>query len=282
LQSWEWPRGYASSEHLIQEGKHLNGTASEQLSVVPVLRKYLVDVVSKKNVCLANVASALALTSVLDLLQHSGSGRVDGIHEAIVDHLEKHLACYGESLWIPKSHYSLHLEGRLYNTFVLEKKHKTPKKYAMNRENTSGYEQGLIEDVTVDQLQNLDDAFKPRYLLPNLKPASKGISRIVTSTLPWSHGTALFQSVRARTSTGRQVLWDDVVIWSANDGSYLVGQIHFHVQIGEDAWTCASKWEVQEWSSHVVKCIVVYKPSFIDTRRILDACVHSKAKTGEV
>ena len=165
---------------------------------------------------------------------------------------------------------------------MLERKHKTPKRYAQTRQNTSDYESGLIEDATADQLYHLGDAFKPRELLPCIKPAAKSITTIVESALPWSRGANVYQSSKARTSTGRQVLWHDVIIWSACDVSCLIGQIHFHVQVEDVAWTCVSPWSIQEWSTDVVKCVVKYNPTFIDTRRIIDACVHSKAKIGEV
>lgn len=284
LQRWEWPGGYADPKGLIQVGKYLNGTASEQVSVCPVLRKFLLDVVVKRNVCQENVSSALALIKVIGLLQNTSSGFAHpDLHDAIVYHLTKHLECYGEELWIPKHHYSIHLaqhQTKMYNTFVLERKHKTPKRFSMGRENKISYEQGLIEDVTVDQLQHLDDAFKMWDVFPRLSAASARIAHVVSESMP--HNSDVYQAACARTRNGRQIHWSDVVTWRGGDGARMVGQVHFHVQIGGEAWTCVSEWSVQETSGNHLKCIVRYAPVFIDTERLVDACVFSKARAGEI
>ncbi len=47
--------------------------------------------------------------------------------------------------------------GMLISCFVHERKHRVIKKWAFGHGNTTSYELGMLEEVTVDQLQSLQD-----------------------------------------------------------------------------------------------------------------------------
>ncbi len=112
LQSWQWPKGYAAASKICQGGK-VNGTMSESLSFSLVLSKYLQDVVVPRDVpeLRAAAESALHLCAVVELLMQAQTGAVCAKHleATILEHARRQQAAYGNALWIPKSHYLLHL-----------------------------------------------------------------------------------------------------------------------------------------------------------------------------
>ena len=45
LKAWTWPKGYADASKMADDSKSISGTASEYLSLGPVLTKYVQSVV---------------------------------------------------------------------------------------------------------------------------------------------------------------------------------------------------------------------------------------------
>ena len=76
-------------------------------------------------------------------------------------HLTAHQTAYEASLWTPKFHYSLHLADQLRqhrclaSCFVHERKHTSIKAAGVPRVNTTSYDIGVLEDVTVQHLWDL-------------------------------------------------------------------------------------------------------------------------------
>jgi hypothetical protein len=97
LQCWVWPKGYAHARKVCAAGAGSKdfspgGTALEMLSVVPVLEKFLTDVVAPRRVCIVEVECALLLLRVADMLTIVNSGAVTppALERAIVAHFGKH------------------------------------------------------------------------------------------------------------------------------------------------------------------------------------------------
>ena len=147
LQYFRWPKAYASGRDVckgsVQDRKTPQdvrpaGSASEMMSVGPVVRKWLLDVVKPKGVCPAQVASLLLCIDVMDLLVHVNSGRVTPamLADAIAAHYAAHVVAYGYTLFVPKHHYMLHMPDQLarfkflVSCFVHERKHKIVKSCA--------------------------------------------------------------------------------------------------------------------------------------------------------
>ena len=68
LKLWAWPKGCASADKVYSSG-HLKGTGSELLGIVPVLQKWLEDVVQPVGICRSEVISAMALMRAVEQLQ---------------------------------------------------------------------------------------------------------------------------------------------------------------------------------------------------------------------
>ena len=121
-----WPKAYKSGKTIVYD-TNVNGPASEMMSIVPVLLRYLLSVVPAGK-CSAQVASGIAFCAVVEMLcQHSStSGRIapDDLKHASLLHLSLHLAAYGRKWWLPKFHWASHLWeflkrfGKLIGCFI--------------------------------------------------------------------------------------------------------------------------------------------------------------------
>ena len=93
---FRWPRAYAKVANFYPKGQLISNlkkwTASEQLSLVPVLHKYLCDVVAPKTDCPAAVRSCILLCRVVLMLtriMHAGEHGITGqmLDIAVLRHL---------------------------------------------------------------------------------------------------------------------------------------------------------------------------------------------------
>ena len=124
LQHFKWPQAYASGRDVckgsIQARKREKdvppaGSASELLSVGPVVRKWLEDVIKPKNICPAQVASLLLCIAVMDLLLRVNTGCIspEMLGDAMARHYAAHVEAYGYTLFVPKHHFMLHIPRQL-------------------------------------------------------------------------------------------------------------------------------------------------------------------------
>eukprot|EP00959_Pyramimonas_sp_CCMP1952_P468222 9492860-Pyramimonas_sp.AAC.1 len=165
MQLWRWPNAYAHARQVFR--KHADhspaGSASEYLSLCPVLAQYVRGVVMKKGVLGKESASFLALAHVMELLQMANSGDVqaDELARAIHAHLVLHQAAYGFKLWKAKEHYNLHipsqlqLHGMIISTFLHERKHRVLKRVMTPRHSLTAFDRSVLEEATVQHLYDL-------------------------------------------------------------------------------------------------------------------------------
>jgi hypothetical protein len=150
----------------IRKGS-FSSTASEFLSLVPILTRFMDAVVIPREELPAHVASFRAVLTVIETLQAVKRGIVSHgqLAEVITDHLRKFLVAYGKDEVRPKHHYAMHLptilerNGMLFSTLVHERKHRMVKRYAKNRVNQTSWEQGTIEDITIHQMMDAQEYF---------------------------------------------------------------------------------------------------------------------------
>ena len=177
-----WPHYITSKvkmEKVMKQGDEFKSTASEALSIYPVIRSFLqryrmleypdIDVA----IC---VQSYLAICSLLDTLKDSMKGQVnvEELRTKVVCHLCSFSAAYGEGKFIPKHHYCLHLaqcadrHGILLSTFVHERRHKLIKRFATEIANAgSWFERSVsIEGavVHVNHLSGEDEDDLPTFI----------------------------------------------------------------------------------------------------------------------
>lgn len=110
---WTWPKTYTCGKTIVHKD-NANGPASELMSLVPVLLRYL-QIAAPKEKCLGHVASLIALCLVVEMLNHHSStppGRIapGDLKNAVFDHLSLHLAIYGNANGLAKFHWVSHLD----------------------------------------------------------------------------------------------------------------------------------------------------------------------------
>ena len=257
---FRWPRAYAKVANFYPKGQLISNlkkwTASEQLSLVPVLHKYLCDVVAPKTDCPAAVRSCILLCRVVLMLtriMHAGEHGITGqmLDIAVLRHLQAHQTAYGDELWILKHHLCLHLGkqfedcGFLMATFLMERMHRHPKREATARITAVSFERGLMTDVTVQQLHDIAEDVRDGAGLLNVHAAPKALSEAVRQDFGLEPYEAVACAVTVLTQRGRRVLADDVVTYDTGAG-LCIGEVHFHVQVRGLSYTLLSPWTVEE------------------------------------
>ena len=171
---WGFPMK-RSVAHLFTENKAaanyrkkgFTSTASEMLTLVPVLLRYFEHVVLPRGRLLGHARSMIAVLTVIVLLQAIRSCTVapEDLAAAIVTHLMAYREAYGASEMRPKHHYALHLPdmlrrfGLLLTTLTQERKHRLVKKYTRFRCNLKSFELSTLEDITAHQHWELSMPF---------------------------------------------------------------------------------------------------------------------------
>jgi len=177
--SFTTPRARRLPTHLFDATRYKNylrsgsfpAIASEFLTIAPVLRRYLSNVVARRGQCMQYVSSMQAVLDVVDLLQAAKTGALQPVvlFQAITKHFELFKAAYGDNAVRPKHHYALHLPLMLQEfktllaTLTHERKHRMAKRYTRNRANLTSFESGVVEDITMHQLWELGLPFFKAY-----------------------------------------------------------------------------------------------------------------------
>ena len=230
-----------------------SGTASEFLSVGPLIRKWLEDVVKPKGICIAHVTSLLLAISVTDLLLQVNTGCINPrmLANALARHYAAHIIAYGFALFKPKHHFMLHLPEQLeYSSFLIscfvhERKHKIIKRWAvpMCTGNNVKYDRGLLEECTRAHVEALKE--------PLLKPClieTRPADPKVVATLRAQGFASAESALTGRTARvqGRTIAVGDVVLYAAGDGSrdVHIGEVYFHASLDHHLLVGLANWPV--------------------------------------
>ena len=252
---WTFPKQTPNLAHVFDatnvkahyKNKHFNSTASELLSILPVLLRFFVMLVLPLGLCTDQVHSIIACLEVVEMLLMVRKDGVspEDLHRYIVRHLHLFLDAYAEGLWRPKHHYAWHLPqmlkrfGTLIACFTHERKHRLIKRFGQHRRNTKSYEQCLLEEVTVYALLHLDD-----YSRVN---AHKPVRKILASLKRGFQQSREFRIAHIATGSDGQVVKGDVVALHMG-GARQVGEVLHHVLV--DPSTAQSILNLRALESH--------------------------------
>ena len=146
-----------------------SSSASELLSMIPVLQLYFDRVAMDQGVFEVGITSVLLVYRVVDLLQSTRSRHRVVSPEALASAIQAHMVAfyeaYGTDAGRPKHHAAaMHLAdhykrwGRLAPCFTHERFHKLAKSYASTRRNITSYARGIIEDIAARQMCSNEEA----------------------------------------------------------------------------------------------------------------------------
>ena len=226
VEQWQWPAHLTApsakklfspdaAKNNIKSG-HFSSGASEMLSLLPVLGLFLQTVALPAGCCVDKVHCFLALIDVVLLVFATDRCDLcpDLLETMILRHLQLVRDVYGELAFLPKHHYSTHFPdmlrkfGWLLRCFVHERHHMLLKKYSQNRVNTRNMEIGLMEDLTIVQLQMISEPWHDVGALHYVQPR-----HAMWNTLQQMHpGVHARVTRKWRTKRGEVITSGDVCI----------------------------------------------------------------------
>jgi hypothetical protein len=289
-----WPKRYANGYAVFQAAEGSDdyspsGTASEFLSITPVIAKYIENVVIPTGKCTREAHSMMALVDVTDMLILSSHGKIADpqvLDDAIDLHLTLHATAYGKAIWKPKNHYALHLPAQLRKygflpaVFVQERKHRTIKRHARDRHSSKAFDRGVLEEVTAHHMFDLDVPFRGDAMIKPYTAPSKLHAMVVESGL--CKHTDLVQTSNVAVINSRAVTVGDVVLYNDN-GRICAGEVNFHVSVRDVGYTCVCQWPIVNRLRSHLKCRVNNDGAVImRSSDIHESAVYSRAGVGAI
>jgi len=142
-------------------------SASETLTVYPLIRYFAQNIVSKLGGLDEEVESLLACFRVVDyfmLAKRQQWTTLECVLAAYQKHLVAFIKAYGREHCKPKHHYGWHCIVKtfgskiLLDAFVTERKHQEVKAYATHHKASKGFERTVLGSVMLEQTRILRDA----------------------------------------------------------------------------------------------------------------------------
>ena len=256
IDEWTWPKQFNGAHGVLDEkrahsswvAETLKATASESLSLMPVLAGFVEAVCRKSSVneVLMHSRCFLGLVDIIENVMRSARSVVDcnALERSISAYLSAFKALYGPEEMTPKFHYMMHYPaflGRWHiipNCFVLERKHKLPKRYANPILNTKAdWEVSVLREVTNSHLASLGDTvvFDDGAALLSPHRAGRRMNSMLQHQFGFGLDVMFMASKHARMNEWDRCSVNDVV--QLHDES--VGEVVLHAAYQQgDAWVC--------------------------------------------
>ena len=284
VQLWQWPVAYPGFKAAGHNA--IGGSASEQLSLCLVLGKFLQDIVRPTGLCDAEVESALAMVDAIELLQHVQTGAVTGpmLERAITKHLQLQLAAYNTEVWLPKTHYVLHLgqqlarHGLLLATWTHERKHRIVKRFELHRQSLTSYDRGVMAEVTNHHFRKLklrldgSGLLKPRAASDEERHALEAVGALGDEIKCAT--AAIINSVCIQSR--------DVVLYRLGERT-AVATVYCHVDVDGVLYSCINPWDHVASTAYATKYRVVEgAPRLVRSHMLLEPLIHTIPVIGDV
>ena len=165
----------------------------------------------------------------------------------------------------PKFHWLLHyaqlLErfGLLLNCFVLERKHRVPKRYAESIKNTSKHPSAsLLMEVISHHFSQLDRpcAFMFEPGLVGGRPATKKLRKLISEIFEIGDDDMVTIANESRFSALASCKVRDVVLVKDGESdSFRAGQVQLHFAVNDVAISIIALWELHHYDSEAAYAI---------------------------
>ena len=270
---WTWPASFkTSTRHLAStfeskrarssiKAKHVKCSASDGLSLFPVMSALLQFVFIPAGVCAEECKAFVLLAGILELLGAVPQGGIvtpDMLRDSIDEFLRQCQRCGWTEYMHPKFHWLVHMPQHLreWNTliacFVHERRHKCLKRYQNSLHNTIDFDRSVMSEVTCHHLSELSDPSSLRrdIGLHRPRPAPKELISYLRQTLELEPTDILpdceFATV-ARCSEFMTCSAGDVVYFQADAHSHhiMAGELWWNCRIGADYFCIVSHWELE-------------------------------------
>jgi len=280
---------------ISSDSVHFKCSASQGLTLYPILAIFFADVVPE-DVCPRQTKSFLSLCDVLDCLVMTKEGidamPADTLEPVIMTHLHNVLGAYSNLFWALKFHVAaMHLVRQyrghlvLISLFTHERRHKLLKRYIKDRHNTTSFERGLMEEVTLQHIYDLRTQWW-RSELHDLRDPGRSLLDAWRQQFP----SAVDHKVSSGCSLqgGATAKVGDVVALSLEDVAY-IGQINtlgrvFQTETQYLDFACVDFWmPVAGAGTRYYKVMrAVDDPTFLPLECLLSALTVSRRPDGIV
>jgi hypothetical protein len=251
VEKWTWPKRFAPCQSAFVKGR-LDATASEILSLVPVLRHFFADVVLKTPSLDALHDGATAMVALWDVLEAFLCATRAAIDPAeldirILDHLRKAQHAFGVEYQKFKHHMPLHLakmyerSGRLINSLVTERKHRNPKRLAFARRSQSNYDFGVMEDLLLQHFQDWNDWVDRVGIKSAHAITDRELKVVAGDAFPHAH--EILTGVEFVSRPGAIFHLKDYVLLASNDLHRItLGQVMHFLEVDGTHWIALATW----------------------------------------
>lgn len=188
----------------------LKATASEGLSLLPILANFAQSLVDNGITSAAvrdHARCFVMLADIVRLIQRCSRLQVDPdeLQLELCKYLDAFKRLYGEEWMVPKFHFAIHFPdylrrfGFVPSCFVLERKHKVPKRFANEVTNTSSaWEASVLREVTCHRIAAImTDHFGTNVGLQTACRCSKKLQATLQQVFP--HGAEQKMFMRPHT-----------------------------------------------------------------------------------
>ena len=254
---WQWPSYIgegASKIFCVSRAKSswengtLKATASEGLSILPIMANFAYSLAENCVTAAAvrdHARCFVMLADIVRLIQRCSRYQVDPdeLQLAICNYLQTFKNLFGDEVMVPKFHYSVHFAdylrrfGFVPSCFVLERKHKVPKRFANEVRNTnSAWEASVLREVTCHHVAALTSGhFGVNVALQNAHKCSKKMLSMLQREIPARGCDVVYTTAQtARINAWERCSKGDVVILKMLDGAHDVAQVALHVSVQVD------------------------------------------------
>jgi hypothetical protein len=277
LQPWQWPSQLCHGRAVFETGK-FGASASEQLTVYPLLAKYFKNV-KRVAPCLAKEVDvfikACAVLDILGLASRGGSTPQE-LQDATVSFAEAYTESFGEHNWVLKFHLALHLawmwasQGILPNCFALERYHKVIKKSILDHVNTRSYEKSVMQETCLNKWHSLESARGAGIEEPLVCSTGDRLA-VIQKRFPLA--TEITTGKGFRSETGARYRAKDVVRIGLGAAAE-VGEVWWHCNIDGENLTLLNVWPPARCATTRA---IKNNPQFRKSEDISAAAIHRRS-----
>ncbi len=276
--------------------KQLKCTASDGLSLLPVMCFFVQAVLSRVPGIDHNALDALVLLSdLVDALVAVPLGliSVDYLRERIRVFLVACETAGWRPRFIPKFHWLIHLIaalarwGTLPTCWVHERKHRIVKRYGQDNLNTKMYSQSVLAEAISHQLVEACavSAFdiSPGLVNPSKATATEHSFVLTSLSLPSGPDATVLTCSSARLTTGHICFKTNVVLIKSNDDTnFVAGQVWLLFCVEELVLALVSLWDFDSYDQKLGKAVwrMVDRPIFLHVADILCSVIWSETSPG--
>ena len=295
LSAWRWPRKIGSNVCELfnatrvaswRTARHVKAPASDLISIYNVLQYFLATCsVLRDGRCHLQLEAYRLMCHMVDGIMLVPFGKISQaeVTARIYAFIRACVAAGWEESMKPKFHWLVHLTGHL-SCFTLERKHKSAKKYASDKKNTTAYEQSVLGDCTCEHLASLerDDFGRCEVGLVAPRQASKQAIAYLRQELDMlddPEPNASFQTgLETRFGMHGTCQRGDVVLLRNDDDSWGCGEVWLNASVCGVPMSIISVWEFVSFDREggFAKWKQQDNAELWDTSMIAAVCIHRR------